>query len=46
MKTKYMLATGLICGMLFSSCYEDKGNYTYSDTACHEHFAYDEEFVR
>ena len=31
MKTKYMLATGLICGMLFSSCYEDKGNYVYSD---------------
>jgi len=31
MKTKYMLATGLICSMMLSSCYEDKGNYDYSE---------------
>ena len=31
MKAKYMLAAGLFCGMMFSSCYEDKGNYAYSD---------------
>lgn len=31
MKYKYFCAIGLLCCMLLASCYEDKGNYTYSD---------------
>lgn len=31
MKNKYFLVLSILCGMLLTSCYEDKGNYTYSE---------------
>ena len=32
MKNKYLLVAGLFSSMLLASCYEDKGNYVYSET--------------
>jgi len=31
MKCKYFSAIALLCSVLLASCYEDKGNYTYSE---------------
>ena len=31
MKNKYLVVAGLCCSMLLASCYEDKGNYVYSE---------------
>ena len=31
MKNKYLLVAGLFSSMLLASCYEDKGNYVYSE---------------
>lgn len=31
MKNKYLLVAGLFSSMFLTSCYEDKGNYTYSE---------------